>query len=136
MQLNDPTVGIKAQALSERQREVLRFIREYILEHKHPPSTRDISFGVGIRSTSNVVYHINRLIENGYLGKQPGTSRSLVVLAAGYEQINHFGEAPVQDRDAEIAALRAEVKRLRQWCRQLERERVWEREQVLIAQAG
>ena len=84
-------------------------------------------------STSNVIYHIERLIEQGYLYKQPGTSRILVVLSADYQQMD---EPIARDWAAEMATLRAENRRLREWCRQLERERAWEREQRQAALAG
>jgi hypothetical protein len=120
-------LNLKERPLSDRQAAIIRFVESYVQQHKHPPSIRDISRGVGISSTSNVTYHINRLIENGYLHKQPGTSRTLVVLASGYQNV---GEPMPHDWAAEMAALRAENRRLREWCRQLERERVWEREQL------
>ena len=128
MQENDLIrgIGVQDQPLSDRQRAILRFVQDYMHQHKHPPSTREIGEGVGISSTSNVTYHVNRLVDHGFLGKQPGTSRTVVVLAAGYDQID---EPLVRDWTAELAVLRAENRRLRQWCRQLERERVWEREQ-------
>jgi SOS-response transcriptional repressor LexA len=133
--VNDPTLRISVQdrPLSERQRAILRFIQDYVQQHSHAPSIRDISQGVGIPSTSNVSYHINRLIQHGCLYKQPGTSRTLVILAAGYQPMD---EPILPDWAAEMATLRAKNRRLREWCRQLERERVWEREQLQTAQAS
>jgi hypothetical protein len=135
MQVNDSTrgIGIKNQPLSERQRAILRFVQDYIQQHKHPPSTREIGQGVGISSTSNVIYHVKRLVDYGYLGRQPGTSRTVIVLATDYEQTD---EPLVRDWAAELAALRAENRRLLAWCRQLERERAYEREQREAARAG
>ena len=135
MQENDVTPGIdiKELALSERQKAILRFVQDYMQQHRHPPSTREIGQGVGISSTSNVIYHVKRLVDYGYLARQPGTSRTVIVLATGYEQID---EPLVRDWAAELAALRAENRRLREWCRQLERERAWEREQQAAARAG
>ena len=135
MQENDATrgIGVKNVPLSDRQQAILRFVQDFMQQHKHPPSTREIGQGVGIASTSNVIYHVKRLVDYGFLGKQPGTSRTVIVLAAGYEQID---EPLVRDWTAELAALRAENRRLRQWCRQLERERAYEREQDQATLAG
>jgi SOS-response transcriptional repressor LexA len=126
--INEPTLslGFNERPLSDRQVAIIRFVEGYVQQHRHPPSIRDISRGVGISSTSNVTYHINRLIEQGYLSKQPGTSRTLVVLSSDYQDI---GAAISPDWIAEMAALRVENRRLREWCRQLERERAWERKQ-------
>lgn len=126
------TVDVKQLALSERQKAILRFVQNYLRDHKHAPSTRDIGRGVGISSTSNVTYHINRLVDYGYLTKQPGASRTVVVLETAYDPID---EPAVHDWAAELAALRAENRRLREWCRQLERERAWEREQYQAMRA-
>ncbi|MEO8611414.1 MAG: hypothetical protein ABI690_26185 [Chloroflexota bacterium] len=135
MQINDSTrgIGVQNQPLSARQKAILRFVQDYMQQHKHPPSTREIGEGVGISSTSNVIYHVNRLVDYGYLSRQRGTSRTVIVLAAGFEQID---EPLVRDWAAELAALRAENRRLLAWCRQLERERAYEREQREAAQAG
>src|SRR5688500_1212387 len=108
-------MGIKSRPLSDRQVAIIRFVEGYVQQHKHPPSIRDISRGVGISSTSNVTYHINRLIEQGYLSKQPGTSRTLVVLSSHYQP---NGDPVSPDWIAERAALLVENRRLREWCRQ------------------
>jgi hypothetical protein len=126
-------MSIKGRPLSDRQVAIMSFVEEYVQEHPYPPSIRDISRGVGISSTSNVSYHINRLIEQGYLSKQPGTSRTLVALSPDYQP----NDDPVSpDWKAERVALRAENRRLREWCRQLERERMWERQQRQEPLAG
>ena len=126
-------ISVNSRPLSDRQVAIMHFVDEYVQEHRHPPSIRDISRGVGISSTSNVTYHINRLIEQGHLYKQPGTSRTLVVLSSAYRDT---GEPILPEWSAEMAALRAENRRLREWCRQLERERIWERQQHQETHAG
>jgi SOS-response transcriptional repressor LexA len=134
-QTNELTLdtSVKERPLSDRQAGILRFVQAYVQQHRHPPSIRDIGNGVGISSTSNVIYHLNRLIEHGYLYKQPGTSRTLVILASDYQELD---EPVARDLAAEMATLRAENRRLREWCRQLERERAWERKQLAEALAG
>jgi SOS-response transcriptional repressor LexA len=127
-----PGLALHTPPLSDRQLSILSFVQQYVEQNGHSPSIRDIGRGVGLSSNSNVVYHINRLIERGYLAKATGANRTLVVLDAGLRQINE-----TLDRNwvTELRALRAENQRLREWCRQLERERTWERQQ-LQAQAG
>jgi SOS-response transcriptional repressor LexA len=119
--------------LSDRQQAILRFIQEYVREHKHPPSMREIGRGVGMPSNSNVVYHINRMVDLGYLNRQPEGNRTLVVLAVDYQGMD---ESTARDWATQMAGLRAENRRLREWCRQLERELAWERKQYQAAQAG
>jgi SOS-response transcriptional repressor LexA len=119
--------------LSYRQQGILRFIQEYVQEHKHSPSIREIGRSVDMPSTSNVVYHINRMVELGYLNRQPGSNRTIVALAVDYQGMD---ESTARDCATQMADLRAENRRLREWCKQLERERAWERKQYQAAQAG
>lgn len=126
-------ISVNSRPLSERQAAIIRFVQKYMQEHNHAPSIREIGEGVGISSTSNVVYHINRLIDHGYMYKQPGTSRTLVVLSPACDD---SAEPIAHDWMAEMAALRAENRRLREWCRHLEQERAWEKKQRQEALAG
>jgi len=113
----------KDQPLTERQRAILSFVFIYIQSHGHPPAVRDIGKGVGLTSTSNVNYHLDRLVQGGYLGKGQGKGRTLVLLEAGYRQL---GKPTIQDLYAEIATLQIENRRLWDWYRQFQGERGWE----------
>ena len=119
-------VGIEVGFLTQRQQAILGFIQAYLEEHSRPPAEREIGRAVGLRSTSSVHYHVKRLVAMGYLGKQASGRRTLVLLKAGQQPLD---EPMAQDTETELAALRAENQRLRAWCRQLERERAWERQQ-------
>jgi repressor LexA len=63
--------------LSERQREILRFIRAYWEEYGRPPTNREIGEAIGVRSTGHVDYHLRMLEQKGYLQRDPNTSRGL-----------------------------------------------------------
>ena len=54
-------------SLSERQENILVFIREFAEEHGFPPTIREIGKAVGISSTSVVKYNLERLEEKGKL---------------------------------------------------------------------
>jgi repressor LexA len=124
---------IEAPLLGKRQRAILVFVREYIRQHGQPPTSRDIGDGVGIHASSSIAYHINRLVTLGYLNKREDTNRTFIVLGIR----NHpNGKPTIPDLEAELAALQLENRRLREWCRQLERERAWEREMQEKACAG
>lgn len=66
--------------LTERQREVLEFIRDYIREKGYPPSVRDIGAGVNLASTSSVQAALDALIGAGYLRRDQRLPRALVLL--------------------------------------------------------
>lgn len=69
--------------LTDRQRQVLEFIRTYIVETGYPPSVRDIGIGCRLTSTSTVQSHLESLISLGYLRRDQGRPRALVLLDGG-----------------------------------------------------
>lgn len=46
---------------------IRNFIASYILEHKYPPSVREIADGVGLKSTSSAQHYLDIMIEAGIL---------------------------------------------------------------------
>lgn len=70
---------VKAKALSDRQKEILRFIVTFFKANKFPPSIREIGETVGISSTSVVSYNLKKLVDEALLERQPDVSRGLSV---------------------------------------------------------
>src|SRR5438045_8631009 len=68
------------RALSERQRQMLVFIREFGEHHGYPPSIRDIGNAVNISSTSVVDYNLRVLEREGHLRRTREVSRGLELL--------------------------------------------------------
>lgn len=63
--------------LSERQRNMLRYIQDYLENHGYPPTIRQIGENTGIKSTSVVNYNLNKLVQAGYLKRSQHVSRGL-----------------------------------------------------------
>jgi len=63
--------------LSERQRNMLRYIEKYTADHGYPPTIRQIGENTGINSTSVVNYNLNKLVQAGYLTRSQHVSRGL-----------------------------------------------------------
>jgi repressor LexA len=63
--------------LSDRQRRIMIFIREYLEAHNYPPTIREIGQAVGISSTSVVKYNLERLVEKGLIERSGEVSRGL-----------------------------------------------------------
>ncbi|HFC11954.1 MAG TPA: transcriptional repressor LexA [Anaerolineae bacterium] len=63
--------------LSERQKNILKYISEYIIEHTRPPTIREIGRSVKISSTSVVNYNLTRLVEKGMIERDSEVSRGL-----------------------------------------------------------
>ncbi len=69
--------------LSSKQRNILRFIRDFIGEHDYPPSIRQIQEGCGISSTSVVDYNLKKLESQGHIRRDREVSRAIELLDRG-----------------------------------------------------
>ena len=63
--------------LSERQKGIIEFIRDFQRGSGYPPTIRQIGEHVGISSTSVVNYNLNKLEKDGYLTRDLKVSRGL-----------------------------------------------------------
>jgi repressor LexA len=63
--------------LSDRQRNILRFMETYLDQHGYPPTIREIGLATGINSTSVVNYNLNKLVASGYLSRSSRASRGI-----------------------------------------------------------
>lgn len=66
--------------LTERQRQVLQFIKDEIRQKGYPPSVREIGEAIGLSSSSTVHGHMARLEEKGYIRRDPTKPRAIEVL--------------------------------------------------------
>ncbi len=64
-------------ALSPRQQNMLKFIREFSARNGYPPTIREIGKEVGISSTSVVNYNLDKLEKAGVLARNRTISRGL-----------------------------------------------------------
>ncbi|MEP7292395.1 MAG: transcriptional repressor LexA [Chloroflexota bacterium] len=69
--------------LSERQRNILRYMESYIENHGFPPTIREIGMNTGINSTSVVNYNLNKLVDAGHLSREARASRGLRLVKNG-----------------------------------------------------
>jgi repressor LexA len=67
--------------LSERQRNILRFMDRYMQRQGYPPTIREIGEATNINSTSVVNYNLNKLVDAGYLERSDRVSRGLRIVA-------------------------------------------------------
>ena len=64
-------------ALSERQREILNYIREFLHTKGYPPSVREIGKAVGLSSSATVHSHLHKLEDAGFISRDPSKPRAL-----------------------------------------------------------
>jgi len=65
------------QGLTARQEQVLRYIRQSIIDRGYPPTLREIGAHMGIKSTNGVNDHLRALERKGYLTREDMKSRAL-----------------------------------------------------------
>ena len=66
--------------LPPRQQQVLNFIREYVGQYEYPPSLRDIARNIGVSGNVAVLSHLKALERKGYIRRDTGSSRGIVLL--------------------------------------------------------
>lgn len=66
--------------LSQKQIEILLFIKSEIQKKGYPPAVREICTGVGLKSTSTVHGHLEKLEQKGYIRKDPTKPRAIEIL--------------------------------------------------------
>ena len=72
--------GKSSEDLSERQLQVLTFIKEKVTERGYPPSVREIGEALGLSSPSTVHSHLSALVKAGLLRRDPSKPRAIEVL--------------------------------------------------------
>ena len=68
------------QNLSERQRQTLEFIREYVREQGVAPSRPEIAEALGLNHKSTVDAHLAALMKKGWIELRPGSPRNIRLL--------------------------------------------------------
>ena len=66
--------------ISDKQREILEFMKQEILNKGYPPTVRDICEAVKLKSTSSVHSHLETLEKNGYIRRDPTKPRAIEII--------------------------------------------------------
>ena len=66
--------------ISDKQREILEFMKNEILNKGYPPTVRDICEAVILKSTSSVHSHLETLEKNGYIHRDPTKPRAIEII--------------------------------------------------------
>ena len=68
------------RALTDRQQEVLEFIRTYVHKHGVVPARMEIGEALGLSHKTSVDAHLNALMKKGWIELQPGSPRNIRLL--------------------------------------------------------
>lgn len=66
--------------ITDKQREILEYIKETILKKGYPPAVREICEAVRLKSTSSVHSHLEQLEKNGYIRRDPTKPRTIEII--------------------------------------------------------
>ena len=66
--------------ITEKQREILEYMKTEILNKGYPPTVRDICEAVNLKSTSSVHSHLETLEKNGYIRRDPTKPRAIEII--------------------------------------------------------
>lgn len=92
--------------LSDRQQQVLDFIKDTVETRGYPPSVREIGDAVGLSSPSSVHSQLSALVDMGVIKKDPTKPRAIVVVesqaaaAANKRQDDRLRDIPLLGRIA------------------------------------
>ena len=68
------------EQLTDKQQQILEFIKHRILEKGYPPAVREICQAVHLRSTSSVHSHLETLERKGYFRRDPTKPRAIEII--------------------------------------------------------
>jgi repressor LexA len=74
------TSSKESAMITQRQQQVLDYIRDTVADRGYPPSVREIGEAVGLSSPSTVHSHLNSLVEAGLIRRDPTKPRAIVVV--------------------------------------------------------
>lgn len=66
--------------ITTKQREILEYIKNEILNKGYPPAVREICEAVHLKSTSSVHAHLESLEKNGYIRRDPTKPRAIEII--------------------------------------------------------
>jgi len=85
---------MKTDKISDKQKQILSFLKQEILTRGFPPSVREICAAVGLKSTSSVHAHLAQLEKAGYIRRDPDKSRTIEILDEEKQDLRRAALAP------------------------------------------
>ena len=73
--------------ISDKQQQILDFMKDEILSKDYPPSVREICEAVHLKSTSSVHSHLETLEKYGYIRRDPTKPRAIEIVDDGFQMV-------------------------------------------------
>jgi repressor LexA len=100
-----PTNPKGVRVLSERQQQVLEYIRKTVAERGYPPSVREIGEAVGLSSPSTVHSHLSSLVAAGAITRDPSKPRAIMIVDDARQAATPATERTLPDRLRDVPIL-------------------------------
>ncbi|MCL4143109.1 UNVERIFIED_CONTAM: hypothetical protein GTU68_021038 [Idotea baltica] len=71
-------IGLKTSTLAPVQRQTFEYLRNFIAEHSYAPTLKDIAQHIGVKSPSTAHFHLERLVEKGFINRGDEGSLELI----------------------------------------------------------
>lgn len=71
---------MEREALTDKQKEVLKTIKRYIKENRISPTIRELCKILDIKSTATIQQHLERLKDKGYITYIYHSGRSIAIV--------------------------------------------------------
>ena len=66
--------------ISDKQREILEYMKQEILNKGYPPTVRELCDAVHLKSTSSIHSHLETLEKHGYIRRDPSKPRAIEIV--------------------------------------------------------
>ncbi len=73
--------------LTDKQEQILEYLKECILKKGYPPAVREICDAVNLRSTSSVHSHLETLEKKGYIRRDPTKPRAIEICDDSFQMV-------------------------------------------------
>ncbi len=73
--------------ITQKQQEILDYIKDEILKKGYPPTVREICETVRLKSTSSVHSHLETLEKNGYIRRDPTKPRAIEICDDSFQMV-------------------------------------------------
>ena len=73
--------------LTDKQQQILEYLKECILKKGYPPAVREICDAVNLRSTSSVHSHLETLEKKGYIKRDPTKPRAIEICDDSFQMV-------------------------------------------------
>lgn len=73
--------------ITNKQQQILDYMKQIILKRGYPPSVREICEAVNLKSTSSVFSHLETLEKNGYIRRDPTKPRAIEICDESFQSV-------------------------------------------------